>query len=244
MSNLTHAQAATNEGFLGGALIEHLKAYINLFVSEQVDLVDVDLDKLQQKIVALDKLLDGDPSKEGYQVFETLRQTVAGLVTENADQQAKLDALTTTMNGMRDDLTARINQVETEAQQARDLTNKKVAELEEQHNAHVQVTLEKDNAQDKKLAEQAGKIEGLETEQGNIKQALAAEANRAQQAEKANADATTANTQRIDTINTQLPKLASHENVDACFVAFTAGAIAKLWQGRTQPEGLPVAAAA
>lgn len=267
MTTPTLSQVQSNENVLGAVLIAHLKEYIQLFMQDSFDLQQIDINDLTQKITNLNNVLDGDNTSEGFQIFMQLQQAVQNLQSSDAAQAAAITNLQSALATATADLTARINQVESDAQAARDAINARVSTLENQHTAFVQATLAKDNTQDTTLAnhetritaleasqatqdgkisaleasdtQQAAKIAALETAQGNLENALTAESNRAQAAEQNLQTQVTNNTSRIDALQATAGDFVTRTGADSLFVAFVAGGITELWKGRTQPAGLP-----
>lgn len=229
---ISQNQMETNEGLLGAGLMQHLKSYIQLFVSEQAGLQDVDIDALSAKVTSILSVVDGDPDSEGYQAFQSIIDDVALLKTDNSSNKTRLTAVETALTAIDAAWQAEIARVETESKSRDTALGLRIDTVEGQIAQYAASRLEKDTEHD-------GKIATLEAFKANITQLLNEEVARAVAKEAELQASINANTDEIDAIKVQNAAFATRANVDSGFAAFCTGAVDELWAGRTRPEGLP-----
>lgn len=230
---ISQTQLETNESLLGAGLIQHLKSYINLFVSETAALQDIDISALSAKVTEIVNVVDGDPNSEGYQAFQGLLTDVATLKTDNTSNKARLTAVETALNVMDAAWKAEIARVEAESKNRDTALGLRID--------GVQATIvEYAAARTAKDVEHDGAIAALQASLQTIIADLAAEVTRAVAKEAELQAAINANTADIDAIKAREADYATRANVDSGFAAFCRGAAAELWTGRTVPAGLPV----
>lgn len=229
---ITQNQMETNEGLLGAGLMQHLKSYIQLFVSEQAGLQDVDIEALSAKVTSILGVVDGDPDSEGYQAFQSILDDVVLLKTDNSSNQTRLTAVETALTAIDAAWQAEIARVETESKSRDTALGLRIDTVEGQISQYAASRLEKDTEHD-------GKIATLEAFKANITQLLNEEVARAVAKEAELQESINANADEIDAIKTQNATFATRSNVDSGFAAFCTGATNELWAGRTRPEGLP-----
>ena len=228
----TQAQVENNEGLLGAGLIQHLKSYINLFVSEQVALTNVDLGALSAKIAEIVNIVDGDPDSEGYQAFQGLLTDVSGLKTDNTSNKSRLTAVEAALSAMDTAWRAEIARVELEAQGRDTALDLRIDGVQADIANYAAARLAKDTEHD-------GAIAALTAAKDTLIATLTAEVNRAVAKEGELQASINANTVDINAIKVREADYATRSNVDSGFAAFCTGAATELWAGRTQPEGLP-----
>lgn len=228
----TQTQAENNESLLGQSLIQHLKAYIQTFVSEQASLQDVDIEALSAKVTQIINVVDGDPESEGYQAFQGLLTDVANLKTDNTSNKSRLTAVETALNEMDTAWKAEIARVESESKTRDTALGVRIDGIEAQIAQYAATRLEKDTDHD-------GRLATLEAFKTNISTLLQQEIDRALAKEAELQSAINDNTTEIDAIKAREADYATRANVDSGFVAFCNGAVTELWAGRTMPTGLP-----
>lgn len=222
----------TNEGLLGAGLIQHLKSYINLFVSEQVAMTNVDLGALSAKIAEIVNIVDGDPASEGYQAFQGLLTDVSGLKTDNSSNKTRLTAVEAALTAMDVAWKAEIARVEAESKARDTALGLRIDTVQSDISTYAAARIAKD-------AEHDGAIAALQAAKDTIITNLQGEVTRALAKETALNAAILANTAEIDGIKNREADYATRSNVDSAFVKFCQGAETELWAGRTKPAGLP-----
>lgn len=228
----TQTQLETNESLLGAGLMQHLKSYIQLFVSETAALQDVDISDLSTKVSAIINVIDGDPESEGYQIFQGIVSDVADLKATSGSNTTRITAVETALNAMDTAWRAEIARAESESKTRDTALGVRIDGVEATIAAYAAARTAKDVEHDSAIA-------GLQAAQQTIIDDLAAEVTRAVAKEQELQAAITANTAEIDAIKQREVDYATRGNVDSGFAAFCTGAVGELWAGRTMPAGLP-----
>lgn len=228
----TQAQIEQNEALLGAGLMQHLKSYIQLYVSQKAALQDVDITELSSKIAQIVSVIDGDPASEGYQAFQGLLSDVATLKTDNTSNKQRLTAVESALLAMDSAWRAEIARVETESKARDNALGARIDALQTSVSEYAAARLAKDLEHD-------GAIAALEAAKTTIIQNLQAEVARALSREAELNEAINANTAEINAIKGREQHYATRANVDSGFAAFCNGAVTELWSGLTQPAGLP-----
>lgn len=244
----------------------HLIALMESVVDGRLQITNTNISDIEAKINAVNTLLDGDPSSEGFQKFIALTTKIGQLETQSAEQQTAINSLLSTINNHITDVTARINQVEKDGQDARNALSTQLTQLEATVTAAAQARLTKDNEHDGKLADHETRIAANETKNAqqdqrltdlesgqttqnsdinalkstaqNLENALNDEATARLAGDKTNADKLVIEQGRIDTLSTQAQTFATRQNVADAGLAGSNAFVAALWAGRTMPSGL------
>lgn len=230
----TQGQIETNEGLLGGALIQHLKSYIQLFVSETAGLQDVDIAALSAKVTEIVGIVDGNEESEGYQAFQGLLSDVATLKTDNTSNKARLTAVETALNAMDVAWKAAIAAMDTAYKAADTALGLRIDGVETTIAAYAAARLAKDVEHDSAIA-------ALEAAKDTLVTNLATEVTRALAKEALLQGEIDAAELRLDAVELQAQDFATRGNVDSAFVKFCQGAETELWTGNSfsKPAGLP-----
>lgn len=231
---ISQTSMESNEALLGGQLMIHMKSYIKLFIAEQNDLQNTDTQALAAKISEITSIIDGDPDSEGYQAFQGLLDDVSSLKADNTSNKTRLTAVETALNAVDQAWQAEILRVENESKSRDAALGGRIDTVEASIAQYAAARLDKDTEHD-------GKIATLEAFKDNVTLLLQQEIDRALAKEAELQSAITANTESIDTLNTQMAERPTRMNVDSGFVAFCQGAETELWADRSdKPAGLPV----
>lgn len=138
---------------------KHLVALIQGIAKGYLDLADIDLQKLSEKINAVDTILDGDPDSEGFQNFIVLQQKVVALEGSNAEHTQSIQLL---QNAVDNVITSRINEIEAEGRSARKQLDDRISQIVKQHNDHVAAQSLKNSDYDSKLTNNESRLTALE----------------------------------------------------------------------------------
>ena len=233
----TQIAIESNEGLLGAALMQHLKSYIQLFVSETAALQDVDIGALSNKVTQIIGVVDGDPTSEGYQAFQGLLADVGALKTDNTSNKSRLTAVEASLLAIDAAWKAEIARVEAESKDRDTALGLRIDGIQTQNAQYAATRLEKDTEHD-------GRLATLEAFKVTVSKLLTEEINRALTKEAELQAAINANAAEINAIKGREADYATRSNVDSTFVKFCQGAETELWSGRTKPDGLPAFTAA
>lgn len=109
---LTTAELQANLIAQQQAEAANIVALIESVVDGRLDVVNIDLTALAAKVEAVNTLLDGDPTNEGFQAFLALVARVVALETTSIEHGASLVALQSALTAQGAALNTRIDQVE------------------------------------------------------------------------------------------------------------------------------------
>lgn len=230
---ISQTQLESNENMLGAGLMQHLKSYIQLFVSETAALQNVDIEALSTKVGQIIDTVDGDPDSEGYQQFQGLLNDVTALKADNTTNKQRLLAVETALNTLEAAWKAEVARVESESKARDAALGVRIDGVETTIADYASARINKD-------VEHDGKIAALEAGQATIIESIQAEVQRALAKEAVLNDSIAANKADIDAIKVREADYATRDNVGSGMAAFCTGAIGEIWKGRVMPTGLPM----
>lgn len=138
---------------------EHLVALIHGIAKGYLNLADIDLQKLAEKVSAVNNILDGDPNSEGFQNFIILQQKVDALEGTSSENTQAIQSLQNTINNV---IHAKLDEIAEEGRTARAQLDSRISQLSNQHSSHVASQTLKNADYDDKLTDHENRVKTLE----------------------------------------------------------------------------------
>lgn len=229
---LTTAELQANLIAQQQAEAANIVALIESVVDGRIAIVDVDLEALAAKVAAVNSLLDGDPTNEGFQAFIALVARVVALETASTEHGAAIALLQSALAAQGVALNTRIDDLDFNTSASLTLLGDRLTTAEAQVSAETLRSMSKD-------AEHDAGIASLNSTAISLQDALTIEAGRALAAEVSLNDAVGVERARIDALAILNGNFVTRNELSADGQFSGQAFINRLLAGKTRPGGLP-----